>query len=122
MNPYAILGVKPNATREEVKAAYLRAATQTHPDKNPNDPKAEERFKAINAAYEILSDKGKREQWDRIHGFPSAPVARAPRPQQPYNPFVDSIWQNVSSSYNTTEEAHFDIDYVFHTFMENLDL
>lgn len=54
MRPHEILGVGPHASAEEVKAAYRRLAKQHHPDLNPGDPGADERFKAINAAYEAI--------------------------------------------------------------------
>ncbi|MGC8876825.1 DnaJ C-terminal domain-containing protein [Thermus sp.] len=62
---YAILGVSREATQEEIKRAYRRLALQYHPDKNPGDKGAEERFKEINEAYAVLSDPEKRAQYDR---------------------------------------------------------
>ncbi len=61
---YAILGVQEGATEEELKKAYRRLALQYHPDKNPGDRKAEERFKAISEAYAVLMDHQKRRQYD----------------------------------------------------------
>ncbi|MDD5558833.1 DnaJ domain-containing protein [Candidatus Methylomirabilis sp.] len=61
---YATLGVSEQATEEELRRAYRRLALQHHPDKNPGDPKAEERFKAISEAYAVLMDQGKRRQYD----------------------------------------------------------
>ncbi len=61
---YEILEVKRTATQEEIKKAYRKLARQYHPDANPNDPKAEEKFKEISSAYEILSDPEKRKQYD----------------------------------------------------------
>ena len=62
---YEILGVPRNATQEEIKRAYRRLIRKYHPDLNPNDPTAEERFKEIREAYEVLSDPKKRELYDR---------------------------------------------------------
>ncbi len=62
---YEVLGVSRNATPEEIKKAYRRLAIQYHPDRNPNDPQAEERFKEISEAYAVLSDPEKREVFDR---------------------------------------------------------
>jgi curved DNA-binding protein CbpA len=56
---YEILGVDRNATEEEIKKAYRRLAKKYHPDLNPGDKEAEQKFKEINEAYEILSDPQK---------------------------------------------------------------
>jgi molecular chaperone DnaJ len=63
---YAILGVSRNATQEEIKRAYRRLAIKYHPDKNPGDKNAEEKFKEAAEAYEILSDPEKRARYDRF--------------------------------------------------------
>ena len=65
---YEVLGVKKNATDEELKKAYRKLAKQNHPDLNPGDKAAEARFKEINEAYEVLSDKDKRAKYDQF-GF-----------------------------------------------------
>jgi molecular chaperone DnaJ len=62
---YSILGVKRGATEQEIKQAYRRLARKFHPDVNPGDRNAESRFKEINEAYEVLSDKEKRAKYDR---------------------------------------------------------
>ena len=61
---YHVLGVSKNASEEELKRAYRKLAMKYHPDKNPNKKEAEERFKEINEAYAVLSDKEKRKQYD----------------------------------------------------------
>ena len=62
---YEVLGVDRSATPQEVKKAYRRLAVQYHPDKNPNDPKAEEAFKEAAEAYGVLGDEDKRALYDR---------------------------------------------------------
>ncbi|MEK2647266.1 DnaJ C-terminal domain-containing protein [Bdellovibrio sp. BCCA] len=63
---YSILGVSRTATAEEIKKAYRKLAMQFHPDKNPGDKKAEEKFKEISEAYDTLSDTKKREMYDQF--------------------------------------------------------
>lgn len=63
---YKILGVERNTEAEEIKRAYRKLAMQYHPDRNPNDKAAEEKFKEINEAYQVLSDTDKRAHYDRL--------------------------------------------------------
>jgi DnaJ-class molecular chaperone len=72
---YEVLGVARDASPEAIKKAYRKLARQYHPDRNPGDKSAEERFKEVQTAYDVLSDKTKREQYDRF-GF-QAPGAGA---------------------------------------------
>src|SRR5436853_7285540 len=62
---YEILGVGKNAGGDEIKKAYRKVAMQYHPDRNPGDKSAEEKFKEAAEAYEILSDADKKAQYDR---------------------------------------------------------
>lgn len=63
---YALLGVSRSATDDEIKKAYRKLAIQYHPDRNPNDKKAEEKFKEITEAYETLGDSKKRDIYDKF--------------------------------------------------------
>ena len=63
---YEILGVSKTATVAEIKKAYRKKALEYHPDKNPGDKEAEEKFKEAAQAYEILSDEQKRAQYDQF--------------------------------------------------------
>ncbi len=78
---YDILGIKRNATDKEIKSAYRKLARKYHPDVNPGDNTAEERFKEISEANEVISDKKKRSQYDRVgHQAWKAGIKEAPPP------------------------------------------
>jgi len=64
-DPYQVLGVARTASEAEIKKAYRRRAKDLHPDKNREDPKAQDRFAELNSAYEIVGDETKRKQFDR---------------------------------------------------------
>ncbi len=64
-DPYQILGIARSADEAEIKKAYRRRAKDLHPDRNKDDPKAQDRFAELNGAYEILGDEAKRKQFDR---------------------------------------------------------
>ena len=69
---YQVLGVPKNATAAEIKKAYRKLAQQHHPDANPDNPKAEERFKEISAAYDVIGDPDKRTQYDQVREMASS--------------------------------------------------
>ncbi|TVR05174.1 MAG: J domain-containing protein [Phormidium sp. GEM2.Bin31] len=104
---YKILGVPRDASTEEIKRSYRRLARKYHPDMNPGDKSAEERFKDIGEAYNVLSDAAKRSQYDQFSRFLNQkkakrrPVARSPRSTAPadarfeqyadFNSFLDDL-------------------------------
>ena len=63
---YQVLGVKKDAKADEIKKSYRRLARKVHPDVNPNDKTAEEKFKEVQEAYDVLSDDKKRKVFDRF--------------------------------------------------------
>ncbi|MFP4227515.1 MAG: J domain-containing protein [Salinivenus sp.] len=63
---YARLGVRPTASAEEIRRAYRQKARETHPDRNPNDPRATERFRKVKEAYRVLRDPERRTQYDDV--------------------------------------------------------
>src|ERR1700729_2616191 len=63
---YEILGVKKSASAEEIRKAFRKLARKHHPDVNPGDKSAEEKFKEINEAYQVLSDSEKRKRYDQL--------------------------------------------------------
>lgn len=71
-NPYKILGVDRNASDDEIKKRYKKLAMEYHPDRNPDKPEAETRFKEINGAYEVLKDSESRKNYDQESAFRSA--------------------------------------------------
>src|SRR5438445_12739004 len=63
---YQVLGVAKNASAAEIKKAYRKLAQEHHPDRNRGNKEAEERFKEISAAYDVLGDKDKRTSYDQV--------------------------------------------------------
>src|SRR6185436_3898917 len=88
---YGILGVSREATDDEIKRAYRKLARQYHPDVNP-DPEAHEKFKDINAAYEVLSDDQKRQIVDPGGGGPGAGGPGAGGPFVGFQDIMDAFF------------------------------
>src|SRR5919112_3211144 len=84
--PYDILGVKRDATQEQIRGAYRRLARKLHPDLNPGDRTAEERFKRLSAAHDLLGDPERRARFDR--GEIDASGAERPQRTQFYRDFA----------------------------------
>ena len=76
---YQVLGVDKTASQDDIKKAYRKLARKFHPDLNPNDPTAKEKFQAINEANEVLSDPEKRKKYDE-YGRRSVPASRLVAP------------------------------------------
>lgn len=73
---YAILGVHPGASQKDISSAYRKLARQYHPDANPGDTVAEERFKEITAAYDVIGDPERRKEYDQVRAM--GPMAGGP--------------------------------------------
>ncbi len=100
---YARLGVNKNASEDEIKKAYRNLAFKYHPDRNPGDKDAEEKFKQISEAYSVLSDSTKRAQYDAggFDPFGSAGASQNSYQQNYgswgyYNPFGEQGYSNES--------------------------
>src|SRR5574344_2141823 len=101
---YQTLGVSKTASAEDIKKAYRNLAFKYHPDRNPGDKSAEEKFKEINAAYSILSDESKRAQYDRYGTSENDPYANASQYQQQYT-YQNSDEENFWNFFNGANSA-----------------
>jgi curved DNA-binding protein len=109
MDYYKILGVDRSATAEEIKKAFRKLAVKYHPDKNPGDKKAEERFKEVNEAYDVLSNEEKRKKYDEFgENWKFAEQARAQQQQQ-YSGYGGGQWNYEGTQGFGSEEGFEDI-------------
>ena len=97
-DPYATLGVSKTATDDEIRSAYRKLAKQYHPDLNPGKPAAEERFKAISIAYDLLSDPQKRARFDR------GEIDASGQERPPERPFYRSYGDQAGRTKYRTEQ------------------
>ncbi|HLJ63717.1 MAG TPA: DnaJ C-terminal domain-containing protein [Stellaceae bacterium] len=112
-NPYDVLGLKPSASAEEVKRTYRKLAKRHHPDLNPGNKAAEEKFKEMSAAYDLLSDQEKRARFDRGE----IDASGAERPQHAYSRYRGFAEGAPGAKYRAAEElGPDDIDDLFAMF------
>lgn len=127
-NYYELLGVKRDASADEIKQSFRRLARKYHPDLNPGDKAAEDKFKSISEAYEILSDRSKRSQYDKFAGFWRKNRTKAPAnpPRQragvdeddfsdDFNTFIDRLLGRKKESSNGTNRSSAQTDRNFRT-------
>jgi DnaJ-class molecular chaperone len=108
MSHYSVLGVDRNFSQGELKKAYRNLCLQCHPDMNPGDPKAEERFKEVSVAYQVLSDPKKRQDYD-LGGFMGGGMGPDADIQETINGFV-SMFNDFMETSPLFEGARADVD------------
>lgn len=111
-NPYDILGVAKDASDTDIKSAYRKLAKKYHPDLHPDDKTADAKFKELNAANDLLSDKTKRAAFDRGEVDMNGQPQRQQRQQRSYRDFADGAQSNAYNS----NAADFDLSDLFNRF------
>lgn len=113
LSPYELLNVSKTATAKEIKLAYFREAKKYHPDMNPNDPKAKEKFQQVAAAYELLSDENRRRVYDS--------TGRAHETTYAGNQDQDQDWNNAYSTGGAASSEQHAED-IFNSVKEDFDV
>ena len=108
---YEVLGVLKTASADEIKKAYRKLAFKYHPDQNPGDKAAEEKFKQITAAYDVLGDENKRRQYDNgsFNPFQEYEQQRSQTSQEYANPFGEGqdFWSWFTNAYGTGAQQQY---------------
>jgi len=102
---YEVLGVNRDADEETIKKAYRRLAMKHHPDRNPDNPKAEEQFKEAKEAYEVLTDAGKRAAYDRYGHAGIDPRAGMAGGAAGFSNFADAFGDIFGDIFNQTRRG-----------------
>ncbi len=100
---YKELGVSKEASAEEIKKAYRKLAFQYHPDRNPDNPEAEEKFKKINEAYSVLGDEQKRRQYDLYGSSTNSNPYGNQNPFTNQNPYSNQYYGNAANFSNADD-------------------
>lgn len=108
---YAVLGVPKTASADEIKSAYRKLAMKYHPDRNPGDKVAEEKFKKISAAYNILGDEEKRRQYDNFGTTDSSSYGGAGAGEDPWAAFWRQAQQQAYQQEQYRRQHQNDPDY-----------
>lgn len=111
-NHYSTLGISRNASKYEIKIAYKKLALRYHPDRNSDNARAEELFKAINEAYQILRDPEKKEKYDILLDF--SLYEKKPQIQTYYQPYTYSTYRSPSPRPKIYPTYRFDRTYFKH--------
>ena len=116
IDPYVMLGVSKKATQEEIKSAYRKKALKYHPDRNPDDPQAEELFKSVSTAYSMIGNEDARAEYDRSQ---ARQRARKPSEDRGFNDIFrnvnwprhedESTWEDLFGSFRSTRQKPFAI-------------
>lgn len=121
---YKLLGVENTATDSEIKKAYRKKAIEFHPDKNPDDKEAEDKFKEVSEAYEILSNKEKRENYDRFGHSSNSNFNGGPSMDDLFRQFREQFGgqqTRVMKGDNVTIQINLTLEEMFTGIHENLN-